>query len=263
MKTPIRYSRGRMTYTGRISRARFDEWAASPDGRPAIERVASGIRFALFGRMRAARRRTWRRLARAARAEEVARAIRPEVDRYLARLATIVYAHNLPRADVHLHRLVVVPRVFVGSESYRRIDAILRTNRAFTSLDGADSLRPWFTAMLLDSMAAAVVAARPSPRRPLPAGNGWDTVGVNELFQWHVPFEGPAFPGHYHVLEQTRMPMTRAVRKAASDAVARLEDSLASLSRSDRYEILQQAGAALDDILSRASRPSPTGQSPR
>jgi hypothetical protein len=86
----------------------------------------------------------------------------------------------------------------------------------------------------------------------LPAGDGWITVGVNERFEWHIPFKGPARPGHYYVLELTRMPITRAVRTAASEAIARMEASLPSLSRAHRAEIVRHAGLSLDQLLARA-----------
>jgi hypothetical protein len=70
---------------------------------------------------------------------------------------------------------------------------------------------------------------------------------VNEQFEWRIPFDGPAWPGHYHVLEITRFPITRAVRQATCDAIARLEASLPSLSRVHRSEILRQAGLSLEN----------------
>jgi hypothetical protein len=251
MKTPIRYSRKRLAYTGRLARARFAAWAESSHGRSVLEQIASRMRFALFNRMRAARRRVWRRLVAAARTEEVVVAMQREVDGHLARLDTLAYAHDLPRTGIDLHRLVVVPRMFVNAETYRRVDAALVAQPAFAAVDGGESLRDWFVLTLIDSIEATVAQARPSPQRPLPAGDDWIAVGVNELFEWRIPFDGPAWPGHYYVLELTRFPITRAVRKATRDAIARLEASLPSLTRLHRNEILRQASSSLEQLLAR------------
>ena len=237
--------------------ALFAAWAESPTGRALLEQAAAQSRFALYGRMRAARHRLWRQLVRAARADAVVAVVQHEVDGYLARLDTLVHAHDLPRVGVDLHRLVVVPRMFVNIQTYRRIDAALCEQPTFAALEGGESLRSRFILAIIESIEAAIARARPSPRRPLPAGNGWITVGVNEHFEWRIPFDGPAWPGHYHVLELTRWPITRAVRKATSEAMARLEASLPSLSRLHRNEILREAGLSLEGLFATLRRPNP------
>jgi hypothetical protein len=248
MKALIRFSRGQVRYTGRIARATFATWAESSEGRAALEPVASQMRFALFGKMRAARRRVWRQLAHAARAKAVVVDVQREVDRYLQRLDTIAYAHDLPLSAVHLRRLVVVPRVFVNADAYRRIDAALRAQPAFAAVDAVTSLRTWFVLTLIGNLEAAIAQARPSPQRPLPAGDSWIMVGVNEQFEWRSAIGGPVWPGHYYVLELRRIAITRAVRKAAREAVADLEASLPSLSRVHRSEILRSAASSLEHL---------------
>jgi len=256
MKTPVRFSRGQVRYTGRIARATFDTWAESSDGRSVLERIASRMGFAPFGRMRAARRRVWRQLVQAARAKAVVVDVQREVDWYLRRLDTIAYAHDLPLSGVHLRRLVVVPRMLVDAEAYGRIDTALCAQPAFAAVEGGKSLRSWFVLTLVRSLEAAVAGAGPSPRRPLPAGDGWIVVGVNEQFEWRVPIEGPGWPGHYYVLELRRIPITRAVRNATSEAVAGLEASLPSLSRVHRIEILRKAAVSLEQLGRRSKRPA-------
>ena len=246
MKGPVRYSGGRMRYTGRIARERFATWAESPGGRGVLEQVASRTPFTLFGRMRAARRQVWRQLIEAARSEAAVAAVQREVEAHLTRLETLVYAHELPRVAIDLYRLIVVPRLLLNAETYRRLDAALEAQSVFAAVDGSESLRGWFLLTLVEALDAVVVDARPSPWRPLPAGEGWITVGVNQPFEWRVPFEGPAWPGHYYVLELTRAPLKRAFRKAADDGVARLEASLPALSRVRRNEILRQAESSTD-----------------
>lgn len=252
MKTLVRYSRGRLVYTGRIAKTSFGAWAESAGGRDALERLSSRIRFSLFGKSHAARSRAWRQLTTTARAGEARAVLQHEIDTYLARLETLVFASDLPRIGVDLHRLVVVPRLFANGEAYRRIEAALRRLSGFAAADGGDSLREWFAIQVVDGIAAAVAAGRPSMRNPMPAGEGWITIGVNEQFEWRIPFDGPPWPGHYFVLEVTREPLTRAVRKSIADSVARLEQSLPSLSRTHRREILRQAGLSLDQLFARA-----------
>jgi hypothetical protein len=248
MRRSVRFSRGRLRYTGRIARASFVRWAGSTEGQSALAPLASQRHFALFGRMRAARRHVWRLLARSARSEAVGVALQHEIDQFLC-LHTLAYA-DLPCVRVDLRRLVVVPRLFVNSETYRRLSAALHAQPAFAALEGGESLRAWFALTLIEGVGAAVVRARPSPRRPLPAGEGWIAVGVNEQFEWHVPIESPAWPGHYYVLELRPTPITRAVRKATRQAITGLEASLLSLSRADRGAILRQATASLERLAS-------------
>jgi hypothetical protein len=253
VKTLIRYSRGRFTYTRRIRRAAFDAWADSLPGLAVVEKIAAQIRFSVFGKNQAARRRVWRQIVQAARSETVVVAMERELDRYLARLEKLVFAYDLPRIGLHLRRLVVVPRLFVNTEAYRRLDAALDALPPFVAVDGCDEpVRDWFVLTLIDGVEAAIRHVQPSPQRPLRAGNGWIAVGVNEQFEWRIAFDGPAWPGHYYVLEVTRLPITRAVRKTTVEAIARLEGSLPTLTRLHRNEILRSASLSLKQLLARA-----------
>src|SRR5207344_1013979 len=74
---------GRLEYQGRITREPFKRWAATKEGTEAIGRVAAGLRFSLFGRTRAARRRLWRALHEASCARSVTAAIAGEAPRYM------------------------------------------------------------------------------------------------------------------------------------------------------------------------------------
>ena len=252
MKTPVQNSRGRLIYTGRVARSTFNDWAQSTDGRALLEQIGSELRFAFFGRVRAARGRLWRHVQRAIRGERLATVLQREVDATLARLDPIVFAHDLPRVSVDLRRLVVVPRFFVNAEAYRGISAALRAEPITTPADV--SLSEWLTLTIIDAIEAAVVRERPSVPRPLRAAGGWMIVGVNQQFDWRVPFQGPAWPGHYYVLEQTAQPISRAVRKAVERAIADLEQALPSLPRNRRGEIIRQATLSLDQLLGRGRR---------
>lgn len=241
-----------MTFTGRVPHAPFAVWTDSAEGRPVLEQVQSGVGFSLLGRKRAARRLVWRRLNEAARNETVAAAMQREVDAYLTRLGRLVYAHDLPRGNVGLRRLVVVPRSFVNAVAYRRIVAAIDGQLTLAEADRHESLLDWFVLLTINRIEAAIVGARPSPRQPLPAGKDWLTVGINERFEWGIPLQGSAWLGHYYVLELTSEPLTRAIRRQIEEAIANLENSLPSLSRVHRNGILREAGLSLEQLLAGA-----------
>jgi hypothetical protein len=54
-------------------------------------------------------------------------------------------------------------------------------------------------------------------------------------------FDEPAWNGHHYVIELTRDPITRAVRKAIAARIERFEASLPALPRAERNEILRRA----------------------
>ena len=254
MKTLVRSSYGRLEYTGRIARDPFAVWAESPEGLSAIDRVAAHVGFAFFGKTYSAQQQIWRQLTRTARTESVAAAVQREVDAALDRLDTFVFADALPGCTVDLRRLIVVPRLFVNGEAYRYIQHAFELQPAVRGLKGGEALRRWFVTTVVDSFTAAVLAMRPSPRHPLPVGDEWTIVGIDEEFEWHVPFNGPAWPGHYFLLEMTRRPFTRAVRKQTDEAVAQLQKTLPGLSRADRAEILRRAWLSLDQLFASRRR---------
>ena len=254
MKTPVQNSRGRLIYTGQIARSTFNAWAQSNDGRALLEQIGSELRFTLFGRAAAARRRIWRQLRQAMRNARLASALQGEVDAGLARLDPIVYAQDLPRVSVDLRRVVVAPRLFVNAEAYRGISAALRSAPAFTTPPEAVALAEWLVIAIIAAMETAVLRERPSIARPLQATASWTIVGVNQQYEWRVPFEGPLWPGHYYALEQTAEPITRAVRKSVEKAIAGLEQSPPSLQRNRRSEIIRQATLSLDHLFGRDRR---------
>ncbi len=245
MRLWVRYSRGRVTYTGRISRGPFIAWADTPEGRRVVDRLASTIRFSLVGKRRAAQRRLWRQLLAMARDETIVAAVQHEAQAYLERLSGFAYADGLPRVGVNLHRLVVVPRVLLNGAAFRGFLDQLNACSAFATVEGGAALREFFILTLIEHLDGVVESARPTPNRPLPAGESWMTVGMNNPFVWRIPLlNSPPWNGHHYVLEMTRDPVTRRLRKAVTDSVQRLEESLTTLSRDAR-----------DDIMRRATRP--------
>jgi hypothetical protein len=204
-----------------------------------------------LGIFRAARRRAWTQLTAAASDEGVTAAAEREIDAFLTPLHAFAHGRELPRAVIDLYRLVVVPRLFVNAEASRRLDAALSRIPAFATLEAGESLRTWFIVTLVNAIDAGLARARPSLKRPLPAGDEWTIVGVNEDFVWHVPVEGPSWAGHYYLLEVPRAPMTRAFRRTAAEKMAKLDESLQALSRGTRTEIVRQAGSSLAELVVR------------
>jgi hypothetical protein len=238
----IRYSRKRFVYAGRISRGPYAAWAASSDGEAALADVASTIRFALFGKAWAARRRLWRQLSAAARDDVVADVVQTEANLYLSRPGALAYSDGLPREAVQLRRLVVVPQVLANGDAYGSLQTKLGAVRAFAALEGGQALRQFFVSTLVTDLAAAAARAKPSPGSPLQAGPAWLAVGVNSTFEWRAPMMNePAWLGHFYVLELTREPITRTIRKAVAAAIARIEGQLPTLSRLQRNDMLRRA----------------------
>ena len=242
MASWIRCSRGRLLYTGRITRAPFSAWTTTQEGRAAVDEAAARIRFSFLGKTRAAGRRLWRQLVDAARDAAVADAIVSETQTYMQHLSELAYADGLPRGSALLRRLIVVPAVLLNGDTYTAIAKKLAVQPPFMSLEGGDALRDFFITTLVGEMEAAIVGARPAPSRPLAAGNVWVTVGVNTSFAWRLPlFREPAWNGHHYLAELTRDPINRAVRKAIAARIDLFEASLPTLSRAQRIEILRRA----------------------
>jgi hypothetical protein len=243
MRGWVRYSRGRAVYAGRITRGPFVAWVHTPEGAAAVDALASRMRIRWFARERASRR-IWKQLAAAARDHAVIVSIQSEVDAYLARLQDFAYADGLPRTGVELHRLVVVPRLLINGATHNAIARRLNALPVIAALDGGPALRDFFTLTLVQHLDAAIAGARPSLKNPLRAGRDWISVGLNAKFVWRIPvFQQPPWNGHHYVLELTRDPITRAVRKAVAKQIEGIEASLQSLSRTERNEILRRAAS--------------------
>jgi len=242
MAAGVRYSRGRLVYTGRVARGPFVAWTETEEGRAVVKQVAARIRFSLLGKTRAAVRRLWLQLSDTAGDPAVADAIDLEVQAYLQRLGELAFAEGLPRCGVDLRRLIVVPNVLLNGAACTALAKRLRQQPAFASLEGGNALRDYFVTTLISEMTAAVAGARPSPGGSLTAGEDWISVGLNTAFVWRVPvFQAPPWDGHHYVLELTREPITRAVRKAVAARIESFEASLPSLSRAERGEVLRRA----------------------
>lgn len=254
MKTPVRFHRGKLSYTGQLARAEFIAWAASPEGRPFVERHASQIRLALFGRTRTARARVWRSVIQAANHPRVVSGVQQELDSFLTYLEPLVYAPDLPRLTVDLRRLVVVPRLLLNGELYQRLDMRLQAEPLFGVGQHDLPLRDWFMLTIIRAVELALAREKPSPARPMAAADEWICVGLNDTFEWRPPFDGHAWRGHFYLLELRSTAITRAVRAASSQAIAELEDGLHSLSGLQRTAILRAGAAALAQNESQTTR---------
>lgn len=236
----FRVSAGRLEYRGRITRDPFTRWAATPEGRDAIGRTASGIKFSLTGRTRAATRRLWRQLDSAVRSEPLAHAMRLEAVQYMTHAAGLSYSLSLPRAHVALHRLVVVPRALTIGRARAALQGRLRQAPALAECDAA--VRAFFLEQLVTEMAGAIEQAAPSPKYPVQAHEQWACVGVAKEVVWIDRFwSGSDAAGHLFMYEFPREGIGRRERKALGAAIDALNAQVAPLPLGQRSEMLRLA----------------------
>lgn len=232
--------RGHLAYRGRITKPPFTEWCPTREGSDAIARVAKGIRFSLVGRARTARGRVWRAIDTAARSEAFAAAVRTETQHFEKAMADACYADALPRVNVALGRLVLVPRALVNTRARAGIVARLTSAPMLAGVDEA------VTAFLLDrlviEMDAAMTNAAPRPRRPVEAMEGWCCIGVRLGTIWADPlWAGPHGTGHLFMYELRNRKLTRREYKAIDEGIDQLSATVSTLSRTARDGMLRAA----------------------
>jgi hypothetical protein len=234
----FRVSNGRLEYRGRITREPFMRWTETKEGTAAIARVAAGIRFSLFGRSRAARRRIWRALEDASRVESLVAAVRTEAARYMEVLASLSYSDALPRVHIALHRLVLVPRALIAGRARTQLFERLGEAPALAGLD--ESARIFFLEQLVKEMDAALQIGSPSPRRPIHAHDEWACVGVSKGLVWVDPlWAGADGTGHVFMCELPHAGLSRRDRKAVEAAIAGMAASVSSLSARQRIAMVR------------------------
>lgn len=236
----FKVSDGRLCFRGRITRPPVIEWLSTEDGTDAVRAAASQIRIALFGRVRAARRRLGRELWQAVDQASVRESIAAECAPYLAGWAALAYAPSLPRATVALHRLVVVPRTMILARTASRVTTRLAACPAIADLP--DPFRAFLARRILREMDVAIRHASPSPRRPVYAHESWVCVDLDSDFEWIDPmWSGPDWRGHVMLFEMPTVGLRRRQRHELEAAIERLKQTLPNLSRQQRDGTVQAA----------------------
>jgi hypothetical protein len=238
----FRVSRGRLEYRGRITRDRFRRWTSTPEGIAAVTRVAAGLRFSIFGRARAARRRLWRALDDAARTQSVITAISNEAPRFMQIVAKLAYSDALPRTPIALHRLVLVPRAMIAGHARVALCKRLGDVPELAALD--EALQIFFFDQLIIEMDAALQHASPSTRDPVQAHDEWACVGVSKGLVWVDPlWAGPDGTGHVFLYEFPRAGLSRKDRKTLNAAIGEMAENVSSLTRLQRNAMVRAASA--------------------
>jgi hypothetical protein len=236
-------SRERLGYRGRIDRAPYDRWIATGSGAQAIEAAASQLRFRLLGRKRAARRDIWNRLSGAARQDPLRSALDATADLFMGAMSDLAYASALPRTQIALRRVVLVPRVMVAGRG--RSTAIARLMRSPGMPDVDDAVKAFFGDEVLAQLDAALQRARPAPSRPVGAPQQWKCVGVETSYAWVDPYwSGPEWFGHLFLYEWPPAGLSRRDRKALEGAIVDLQSAVGTLSRDRRNELVRLAATA-------------------
>jgi hypothetical protein len=235
-----RVAKGRLAYRGRITREPFIRWAGTPEGTEAIGIAASQLRFVRLGGHYRAKRRIWRALDGAARTEPLRSALQSAADDYTNALAGLSYLPLLPCTQISLQRLVVVPRAAVAARTAAALDTRLGDSAPLADL--GEAVRRFFVARVLREMDDAVLAARPSPSRPIHAREAWTCVAVDRELQWMDPiWSGPEWTGHLVMYEFPRQGLARRERRTLEAAIKTIREELSSISRLQRHDLLRAA----------------------
>jgi hypothetical protein len=241
----FKVSDGRLRFRGRITRKPFVEWAATPDGKAAIETRAKEIRFALLGRTRAARRRLWRELESTIATDAVRAVLQSSPEYYMAAWTELAYAPALPRTVVSLRRLVVIPRTMVAARGRSALNSRLMTSSSYADLH--QSLRAFLCDRLVWEMDDAIRRAKPSPHRPVEAREAWTCVALDAQFVWIDPlWSGPDCLGHVMMFEMPDGRPSRKERREIEAAIERLQGSLPAMSPGQRDGTVRSALAAMN-----------------
>jgi len=238
----FRVSGGRLEYRARITREPYTRWTRTAEGTAAITRVAAGLSFSLFGRRRAARRRLWRSLDAAARAQSVTNAIAAEAPRFMQVVARLAYSDGLPRAVIALHRLVVVPRAMIAGHARVGLSKRLGDIAEVAALD--EAIQIFLFDQLVIEMDAALQKASASPKKPVMGHDEWSCVGVSKGVVWVDPmWAGPDGTGHVFMYEFPRAGLARRDRKALESAIEEMAASVSSLTNLQRHAMVRAASA--------------------
>jgi hypothetical protein len=235
---------GRLRFCGRITREPIAGWATSEEGAAAVAAAARETRFSLLGRTRKARRRLCRELHDVVAGDAMRSVISLEADRYLVEWTELAYAPSLPRLQVGLQRLVVVPRTMILARTLSGVSTRLLRCPAFPELD--ESFRNFLPRHILAEMDDAIRRSRPSPQRPVRAYESWSCVAIDRQFEWIDPmWSGPEWLGHVMLFEMPTAGLQRRQRKELEAAIERLISTLPNMSHRQRDGMIRTASAGL------------------
>ena len=235
--------RGRLAYRGRLTRAPLTRWLATAEGIAALENAskASGLRFFAEARTR---RRFWKTLDRAGRSEQLSTALHTEADRFALVLGHACFAPALPRAQVALHRLVIVPRALVAARARAGVRQRLWSLPCLADLD--EAVRAFLCEQVLVELDRTIEHASPSVSSPVEGADGWSCIGTDRPYVWIDPlWAGEEWSGHVFMFEFPRAALTSAQRKELKAAIQHLQGGLTSLSRLQRDAIVRRAADGL------------------
>jgi hypothetical protein len=232
----------RLRYRGRIDRAPYDAWTGTPAGDEAIAEAAKKVGFRLFGRARAARRTIWRELKAMGASAAGLEVLDAAADVYARTLSDLAYAQALPRVQVGLRRLVLVPRALAAGRARPAVAARLQQCPLIEDFD--EPVRAFICERVVIELDAAARHARPAVKRPIRA-HDWMCIGVDTEFGWvDQVWSGAGWSGHFFVYEWPPAPLTRADRKAVTNAIADLQSGINTLSRERRQQLVNVAARA-------------------
>ena len=241
--------RGRLAYRGRLTRAPLVKWLATREGTAAVEQAvkASGLRFFAAARTR---RHFWKVLEREGRGEQLRAALHAEADRFAAVLGHACYAPALPRTQVALHRLVIVPRALLAARARTGVRQRLWSLPCLKDLD--EAVRAFLCEQVLIELDRTIERASPSASHPVEGADGWSCIGTDRPYVWVDPmWAGAEWSGHVFMFEFPRAALTSAQRKELDKAVKHLQTGLSALSRLQRDAIVRRAADGLATSSSR------------
>jgi hypothetical protein len=240
---------GRLAYRGRLTRGPFDEWLQTREGAAMLETAAAQSGFRLFAASRT-RKRLWRALERAARTEPVRTALQGEAEWFAKVLGQVCYAPALPRTQVALHRLVIVPRALVAARARTGVRLRLWNLPALAGVD--EAVRTFLCEQVLVELDRALERASPTAARRVEAAEGWSCVGAHRPYVWVDPlWAGAEWSGHLFMFEFPRTSLSSTQRNELDGAVKHLQNGLTALSRPQRDAIVRRAADGLATAHSR------------
>ena len=235
--------RGRLGYRGRLSRAPLTAWFSTKEGADAVSDAAKRARLKLFAASRT-RRALWKALDRAARSEPVREALQREADQFAKVLGQACFAPALPRLQVALHRLVVVPRALIAARARSGVRQRMWNLPPLATVD--ETVRAFFCEQILIELDRAVERASPSPSKPVQGADGWSCIGTDRPYVWVDPlWAGADWSGHLVMFEFPGRALSRDQRKELHTAIRQLEEGLGTLSRVQRDAIVRRAADGL------------------